>query len=273
MAYTIGEFDISKLSQTAHPVILIIGPRRSGKSTLVKNILSHIYDTIPLWIIMNGLEKTDPFYGPMIPPCFLYDTPDINVFHKLIERQSNFIPAIESDDPKYAGTSPRVGLVIDDCIKTTNDPWTKSEDFNAMFTQGRHVRITLIVVLHSVKCVPPIVRSNVDYLFIFNTTNYTERRKIRDEYVGMISNKRDFGTIFDKYTEDFACLAIDNVNKKKGLTDKLFYYRANDNLPAPALCASIYRKVDASLNRTLRRIIYMTKARKIKKENEMIQNQ
>ena len=58
-----------KIPQDA--VVIFIGRRRTGKSTLVRDLLFH-HQEMPLGTVISGTEESNSFYGKMIPPLFIH---------------------------------------------------------------------------------------------------------------------------------------------------------------------------------------------------------
>ena len=68
---TLRKFDMKKIPQDA--VCIFIGRRRTGKSTLVRDLLYHHQD-MPLGTVISGTEESNGSYAKMIPPIFIQMT-------------------------------------------------------------------------------------------------------------------------------------------------------------------------------------------------------
>ena len=56
---------------------------------------------------------------------------------------------------------------------------------------------------------PPVLRNNLDYVFIFRNNIVKERQKIYDNYAGMFANFEVFNQVMNQCTENYECLVID----------------------------------------------------------------
>jgi len=242
------EFDMGKIAHTPHCNIVIIGKRNTGKSTLIKYILYHIRLVVPLIMAMSGTERSNNFYKQFIPEIFVFDGMEIKKFGDVLERQLKIQEKVANKKRKYVGTNTNISLVLDDCVDNTE--WTKDDAIGYFTTNGRHVALTFIVVTQESKKLPPTMRTNADYIFISKTNGYTERKKIRDDYLGMITDKRECDRIFQEYTKDYRFLVVDNVTRETGIKNQLFWCKADYNLK-PILCDEAYWRLNTIIQRTI----------------------
>ncbi len=75
------------------------------------------------------------------------------------------------------------------------------------------------------KSVPPALRMNADYVFIMKEKSIKERKKIHDEWFGMLTPK-EFTRIMDVCTDDYGCLVLDNTVSSNKIEDQVFFYKA-----------------------------------------------
>jgi hypothetical protein len=75
---------------------------------------------------------------------------------------------------------------------------------------------------------PPDLRSNIDYVFIFRNNIVNEREKIYKHYAGMFPTFDAFNQVMNQCTENFECLVIDNKVQTNNITDNVFWYKAQD---------------------------------------------
>ena len=69
MNVSLRKFEMKKIPQDA--VAVFIGRRRTGKSTLVRDLLYH-HQNMPLGTVISGTEESNSFYSQMIPPLFIH---------------------------------------------------------------------------------------------------------------------------------------------------------------------------------------------------------
>ena len=75
---------------------------------------------------------------------------------------------------------------------------------------------------------PPDLRSNIDYVFIFRNNIVKEREKIYNHYAGMFPTFDVFNQVMNQCTENFECLVIDNKVQSNNISDIVFWYKAQD---------------------------------------------
>ena len=95
-----------------------------------------------------------------------------------------------------------------------------------MFCNGRHYRVMLIITMQYPLGIPPNLRTNVDFAFIFRQDGIGDRRRIYDNYAGMFSSFELFCQFLDSCTSGRECMVVDNTTDSANLADKVFYYKA-----------------------------------------------
>jgi len=228
---TIRKFDLSKLLTDA--IIVIIGKRRSGKSFLTREILYYYYrKRLPYGKIFSHTEFCNPFYRRHFPPLFIDDTLSddklqaiLDSQHKKIKRRAKMYnlengKALENN----------MFLLFDDMM-SDDDIWKKSKSFKKIFIEGRHASLCCVLVLQYVLGIPPALRSNVDYAFLFAADGANDLRKLYDNYATVIPTFHMFKEIFYQCTRNFGCLVIDRTTTSEDIRDKVYYYRADSKGP------------------------------------------
>ena len=76
---------------------------------------------------------------------------------------------------------------------------------------------------------PPVLRNNIDYIFIFRNNILKEKQKIYDNYAGMFPSFEAFNQVMNQTTENFECLVIDNKIQSNKLEDQVFWYKASES--------------------------------------------
>ncbi|KAJ3362201.1 hypothetical protein GGF32_006371 [Allomyces javanicus] len=74
------------------------------------------------------------------------------------------------------------------------------------------------------------LRSNFDFVFIFAESNLISRRKLHENFCGMVTFK-EFSTLMDSLTADYSCMVINNSTSSTKPEDKIFFYKAQLNIP------------------------------------------
>ena len=199
--------------------VLFIGKRGSGKSFCVKDFMFHHQD-IPIGLVISRTEKVNSYYKDFIPDSFIYDKYDPDLIDKTLERQKVAIQEGWKD--------PRFYLIFDDCLADSN-AWKKDERIAEIFMNGRHFKILYVLTMQYPLGIPPDLRTNIDYTFIFHENIYQNRKRIYEHYAGMFPDYRMFEQTMIQCTDNYGCLVIDNCTKSNKLEDLVYWYRAKDH--------------------------------------------
>lgn len=77
--------------------------------------------------------------------------------------------------------------------------------------------------------ITPELRSNIDYVFVFNEPSIKNRKKIYDDYAGMIPSFDHFCNILDSCTQNHECLVIKTSSNSTDLKEQIFWYKAESH--------------------------------------------
>ncbi len=207
------------------PVIVLLGRRDTGKSFLIRDLLYYHQD-IPLGTVIAGTEEGNGFYGKMVPRLFIHNEYNSAIIENVLKRQRPIIKQIQADFAAKGSTSidARAFVILDDCLY--DDSWARDKLMRLLFMNGRHWKLMLIITMQYPLGVPPIMRTNIDYVFILRENYLSNRRKIYENYAGMFPTFELFCEVMDNCTENYECLVIDNNSKSNKLQDQVYWYRA-----------------------------------------------
>lgn len=195
--------------------IFIIGKPGSGKSTLIKSLFHNKSRIIPVGLAMSGTESETGFYAEFMPSAYIYDEYDPDVLSKAIVRQKGARQHI---------SNPWSIIIVDDCMDEPNV-------FNrppqpGLFKNGRHWKMLYIVSLQYSLDVKPAIRSNTDGVFIFRESNVAIRKRLYDNYAGIVPTFKLFEQIMDSITGEHTALYIQNSTTTNDWKECVFYYKA-----------------------------------------------
>lgn len=221
------KFDMARVRDDS--VVVAIGRRGSGKSWAVRELLSYHSD-IPTGLVISPTEQANCFFGEFIPRLLIHDAFSNESVANVIERQKRAVAKARAEQQLGADPlDPRAFVVLDDC--NYDSKWVKNDDVRFLFMNGRHVKIFLIITMQYCLGLPPNLRSNVDYAFIFRDTNIANRRRIFENFVGCVDTFEIFCQICDACTQDRDFLVVDNSSTSGELTDCLFWYKCDTPEP------------------------------------------
>ena len=72
----------------------------------------------------------------------------------------------------------------------------------------------------------PVIRTNIDYTFIFREPNERNRKALYENYATIIGSYQDFCDVMDQLTEDYHYIVIDNRKQSNNISDCMYYYKA-----------------------------------------------
>lgn len=218
----IRRFDMSTVN--SDKVVVCIGRRGTGKSWAVRELLSH-HCSIPTGVVVSPTEQANKFFGNMVPKVFIHDEYKPEIIDNVIKRQTSVMKKISSG----LTADPRAFLILDDCNYDTT--WLKDKNIRYLFMNGRHIKVFFVVTMQYSLGLPPVLRTNIDYAFIFRETNIANRRRIFDNYAGCIPSFEIFNKIMDMCTQNHEFLVIDNTCTSNELNEQVFYYKAEEAKP------------------------------------------
>jgi hypothetical protein len=221
--------DISfKPNESKGPVVVLIGRRDTGKSFLVRDLL-YYQQEIPIGTVISGTEEGNGFYGKMVPKLFIHNEYNTAIIENILKRQKTVLKQIKKEMETYKRSTidPRAFVILDDCLY--DDSWSRDKMMRLLFMNGRHWKIMLIITMQYPLGVPPVLRTNIDYVFILREPYIANRRRIYDNYAGMFPTFESFCQVMDQCTENYECLVINNNSKSNKLLDQVFWYKADNH--------------------------------------------
>jgi hypothetical protein len=232
MSLELKKFDMKSIQFKAQgekatgPVIVLIGKRDTGKSFLVRDLLYYHQD-IPIGTVISGTEEGNGFYGKMIPKLFIHNEYNSVIIEHILKRQRQVLKEMKQDIEQHKKTNidGRTFAILDDCLYDSS--WSRDKLMRLLFMNGRHWKIMLIITMQYPLGVPPVLRTNIDYVFILRENIVGNRKRIYENYAGMFPTYEAFSQVMDQCTENYECLVISNNVKSNKLQDQVFWYKAD----------------------------------------------
>ncbi len=221
---SLRKFDMKKIPQDA--VCVFIGRRRTGKSTLVRDLLFH-HQNMPLGTVISGTEESNSFYGKMIPPLFIHGEYSPIILANFVKRQKLMMARIQRDlqqGIQQSRIDPRSFMILDDCMY--DDSWTHDKNIRYLFMNGRWLKVFFIITMQYPLGIQPALRTNVDYVFILREPYFSNRKRIFDNYCSVFPSFEFFCQIMDQCTQNYECLVVDNTSQSSKLEECVYWYKA-----------------------------------------------
>ena len=226
MKLELKKFDPNSIKDDS--TIVLIGKRNTGKSFCMKDILSH-HKNIPIGMTISPTEIANKYFEKFIPKMLIQERYTQEIIQKFMDRQVKICKKVNKEKERtgYSSIDPRAFLILDDCLY--DNSWTKDINIKSCFMNGRHYKIFFLITMQFPLGIPPHLRANIDYIFIFRDNMIRNKQKIYEHYAGMFPNFDVFRTVMDSCTENYECLVINNKVQSNKIEDQVFWYKANES--------------------------------------------
>ena len=215
--YQLKKFDMNVLNRPC--TCLFLGACATGKTTLIKDLLYNNYCDYQS-LVISGTSFGNEQYRDIALPELIHNKYNKNLIKYVIDFQKNCIRIkrdIKDVKPFF--------LILDDCL--LDSKWTKDEEIDYMFRYGQCIKIYTLISQQYPSSLPPVIRENIDFLFILTSITLNTRRLIYDNYVGNIFPSFEvFCNVLDQCTDDYNCLVIHKSSQSEEIGDKVFWYKA-----------------------------------------------
>ncbi len=219
MNLELRKFDMTQIREGN--VVALIGRKNTGKSFLCRDILYNHRD-IPVGQVISETEEENQFYSKIVPKLFIHDKFKTDIVQNMLQRNKLMIKKIHQGE----NLDPRAFLILDDCLY--DNQWTKDKSMKSLFMNGNHHKILSLLTIKYALDIPPRSRSMVDYVFILRDNCMTTRKSLYERYAGMFPTFEMFCQVMDQCTENYECIVINNNAESNKLSDKVFWYKAEE---------------------------------------------
>jgi hypothetical protein len=241
--YNLKRFDPSTMDKSR--ACVFIGGSGTGKSSLMTSIL-HANRAIPAGIVFSPTEAADPHFSKFIPDIFIYNDWEAEKLEDLMQMQMKAKKGVEAIDAeidycrkngrnedlrraeakKHARMQAmRKFVVLDDCAYKKGI--TRSETLRKLFMNGRHWGILTMFSVQYCVDLDISLRGNAGYVFVCRENIINYRKRIYDNFLGMLPSFQVFEKVMDACTQNYECLVLDRTQKSTRVEDCLFWYKAN----------------------------------------------
>jgi hypothetical protein len=226
-APAVGEFRPGDMRPS--PLALVIGPRATGKSFLLRDLVWHLRDA-PWGAVMC---TSTAFYRGFMPRALVHDEYSPRVIERFLKRGKRLREDVRDGDLP-AGTDTRAFVVLDDVIFRGCDATARR-----LFANGPCHDVAALVALPSAIGIPRELSAQADYVFVLRCSEPRQRRALYDTFGPGAPTFDAFCAVLDAATADHQALVIERH------TGRLSVYRARDRAPFRA-CASFWDERDSS---------------------------
>lgn len=231
--YRIQMFDPSRALRDKAFNIVLLGKKASGKSTLMRDILYHLYKSgYPRVVVFSGTESMNHFFSEYVPSQYIHYGLDVEVLTKIVHSQEQVHSAVKDLELKLGrkcGIDTRLCLVLDDIVFQRGV--LAHDVFRRVFFQGRHFNISIILASQYLMFVPVEQRANIDYLVCMKENIPKNRVKLWESFFGCFDDKSAFFYVLDQLTQNYEVCILDNTGNESSPENQVKWYKAQLNLP------------------------------------------
>jgi hypothetical protein len=209
--------------------IVLLGKRRTGKTTWAKVILQTLDKSIHRFVAFCGNKDNECEWKRILPPLFVMRK-NIESLTKLRDYQDRKVSEFTSNDLEVP-VKYRVCVILDDC--GSDRKFMHSNIIKDILSNGRHYGMTLVILCQYLNQLHPENRDQLDYLGILYTSNHKNIKKIHEEYVNM-TDIRTFKFVVNACTVDRGCCWVDNTTTPSTIDECVFYKRIH-TLPSASI--------------------------------------
>ena len=191
-------------------------------TTLMENLCYYLKHRYP---VARGFVGTDGGYkrfSNIFHPLYMSNYYDEEEEKNHIRRQRI---CEQENGKKYMGNY--AINILDDI---SDDPKIyKTKVFRQLFKMGSQHwhQMCMVGTQYSID-MPPDIRKSVSYVALFYEPEYNERKKLYENFGGLLGTFDEFCEILDQVTEKFTCLIIKKRNPSRNKEENIFYYKLQD---------------------------------------------
>lgn len=244
MYKSLKRWDITRYNNielyTNSSVIVIIGRRDTGKTTLIHDILHHVGIIPAGTIVSHNASEYDSVVNSV---C--HSTYSASIMECVVRRQQYLFRMYSKENaiPFRRDVYRRAYVVLDNCI--FDDSWTKDKLMKMMFMNGRLWNVMLIISMDYPLHILPMMSSQIDQIFIFGDpiktyqnqlwVNYASNllpAKFESQFYDIINQLACSNGVATETTHD--CIVLDGTfmrNSNFNLKKVMFKYKAVNSRP------------------------------------------
>lgn len=144
-------------------MVALYSKKAGGKTTVIRFVAYTYKNFLKKIIVISETSDINQAYD-YLPKEYVHSKYDSKIINDLMGKQiAN----------KKANKLEHVLLILDDVIGMNglNFQKTKDNPLNQLFTANRHYNISMLVASQGVRCLPKLLRLNIDYAVILKNLN------------------------------------------------------------------------------------------------------
>jgi len=228
---TLQRYDPTRMPADA--TILFVGPRRTGKSTLVLDLLYHVRHKIFSTLVQTPTATTAEELSKVIPWSCIHDDFDA----RQLERAVNAMKQLVNTERKLAHKMNRkperriLLILLDDCMADPKN--IKQKIIQDIFFNGRHYDLLFMNVQQYIMDMPAKLRTNIDIVACtYDNRPDNQERLWKYFFKSAFPRLERFKRVYEAATQNFGALILDGTLRGVPDEKKVFWYKAQ--CPAPS---------------------------------------
>ena len=190
--------------------VLLCAKRNSGKSILLRYLISQEKDEFDKIFVICPTEKVAPFYNEFVPQNCVFDSYSDAWVLKLIESMTKI---------KGEGKTKKILLIMDDLVGDAN--FFSQKGFKILFTRSRHLGISVAFNSQFLHSIPPLCRNNSDFI-LCGQMNQASLEILANEFLSGGLTKQEFYQLYKDNTKNYSFLVISNSSSKNNSPEEIF---------------------------------------------------
>lgn len=212
-SYTFNEFDPMGFNDLTGGVCLLISPTGSGKTVLLKHMLSQIGKSFKNHFMFSNTAHLQDAYS--FYPRELMSRFDEEKLEQIWNSQQS-----NKED--------RTLLIMDDVIADSN--FQKSKMIPEVAFGGRHVGLMIIILSQNFTSIKPAIRNNARIAISFALSSKKETEKFVEAFMATISNRVGY-LVFRKITgQKYRAVIVCNYKVGEAFTDRVYQFTADPDV-------------------------------------------
>lgn len=169
--------------------VILYGPRRSGKSVLIRHICQRMRPLFPDVVCFTKTKASGEYFS-FLPYDHVIEGLDEDLLLSLLMNQCKLKK--KESRGEFVGNY-NLLIIIDDCMA---EKLRYKDIFNAVFFNGRHYNVTLLVTVQDVKGIAPAATINADLVYTFSLPDRRGRDTIREKFADYLT-RHEFDALYD----------------------------------------------------------------------------
>lgn len=215
--------------------VAIEGKRRSGKTSLMRNMLKAKRRCFPQVYIFTGTKISEEYKG-LVPDRYIFDNfetfkPDdpkypggMDVFLAIWYRQLQRVRRLRQRGRNDENID--VLVVIEDLVANEQSKrgFHDIPLLNRIAFNGRHAHMSIWIASQNIKAIPPAIKENTDMIAILTATSRRTKESVRESFVDSLHNDQEFDEVFQPLKEvPWSVVFVDRRDARREPLECLYF--------------------------------------------------